>query len=248
MGITLPLKRFIEMANAGSIDLGLCHAKFLLGLPKIEVVGRAERLRDTILHVKDSPFATLGNYYRARQARAVLLRIASTGEFVKRRIDGRKRGAVYLSRIGSPANSEQGRLHFLRTELPIIRTRYYADVASDGRIALSEEKAGDTQFFEEFARALNNVDATAIRRCGPCGRLFWAGRRDKAYCSNNCRQRCWRQENPAEVAEIQSRYDAQRERLRPASETGERPTRRRAEPEIGQGKRHRAPRLPGSTP
>jgi hypothetical protein len=243
---TNPLKRFIDLANAAKIELGPCDPKLLLKLPEAEVTDRAERLRDTPLYVKGNPFKTLGNYSRARQARYVLLQIASTGEDVKRRIDGRKKGRVYVSQIPSPANSEKQLLRSLRTELPTIKTHYYAEIGSDGRISISEEEQPDTRFFAELSQALTGGDATAIRHCGWCGLIFWAERRDKVYCSSGCRQRDWRKKYPERTAEIQNHYDQKRGRAAGAKD-GNRIAGEKADRKHRTHPPTRAPRLPGNT-
>ena len=200
------------MANAAEINLGPYHLKFLQRLPKEELSDRAERLRDTALYEKGLPLVTLGRYHRARQIRDVLLHIVRTGGFVRERIDAARRGAIYFSRIPSPAPSDEKSSPSSRIRLPMIETQYYAKISRTGQIAIAERDGDGPQFFEEFTGALASVNATSIRCCKLCKRIFWADRRDKEYCSDSCRMRHWRAKNPVKVAVIQSRYDKTRER------------------------------------
>ena len=39
---------------------------------------------------------------------------------------------------------------------------------------------------DEISRALEGVDATRIRECEVCRRIFWAGRIDMVCCSHRC--------------------------------------------------------------
>ncbi len=39
---------------------------------------------------------------------------------------------------------------------------------------------------DRFAEAVEGIDATLVRECEICKRIFWAGRRDKSACSTSC--------------------------------------------------------------
>jgi hypothetical protein len=39
---------------------------------------------------------------------------------------------------------------------------------------------------DEFASAVEDVEATRIRECANCGRFYWAGRMDQKCCSRKC--------------------------------------------------------------
>lgn len=53
-------------------------------------------------------------------------------------------------------------------------------VADDGTVKIN---------LDSFADAINGVDATRIRECGDCQRVFWAKRKDQSCCSKDCANR-----------------------------------------------------------
>lgn len=241
------LGRFVEMANAARVDLGPCDYAFLERLPKPQVADLAERVKGTLLYVAESPVATLGRYHRARRLRDVLLKVAQAGEFIKQRIERKERGAALgISRLRStPEFEERQFLRLLTVGLPVIRISQLAEFSSDGHINVRAEQTGDSQFFREFNESLSGVEATRIRSCRPCGRIFWAKRRDKLFCSPKCQQRHWQVENPEKAAEIQNRYDRKRGRV-----AGVREGKRIAAPAVQKTSPtstcRRVPRLPGT--
>src|ERR1700693_2053257 len=127
------LARFIKMANAAIVDLGPCAMPIVQRLPKTQVVGRGERLGSTVLYVAENPLATLGNYHRARQLRNVLLKVAEAGEFIKQRIEGKKHGRLFISKLSSTRESEERQfLRSLTVGLPVVRTRQLAELSPEG--------------------------------------------------------------------------------------------------------------------
>ena len=58
-----------------------------------------------------------------------------------------------------------------------VKTSGTITVNADGVVEISNDR---------FASAVEGVDATLIRDCQNCGRIFWAGRKDKNSCSALC--------------------------------------------------------------
>jgi hypothetical protein len=63
--------------------------------------------------------------------------------------------------------------------------------------ALLDKKGVLHAELDSFSKAINDVDATRIRECLVCERIFWAGKRNQKSCSNRCannyRQRKWQE-------------------------------------------------------
>jgi hypothetical protein len=55
------------------------------------------------------------------------------------------------------------------------------------RIRIVVDDDGNLQIsFNPFLEAIHGVDITRIRECPICRHFFWAGRKDKGYCSRQC--------------------------------------------------------------
>jgi len=55
-----------------------------------------------------------------------------------------------------------------------------------GRVEIHEPSWMNVEFYRRFRDALDGIDATRIRRCKQCGKLFWAKRQDQSTCSRTC--------------------------------------------------------------
>lgn len=83
----------------------------------------------------------------------------------------------------------------------LIPTTYHIEVDPHGK-AQTQTSISISQVDE----AINGVDATRIRECQVCNRIFWAGRKDQKCCSKKCanvrRVQLWRK-NYAENYKLQ---------------------------------------------
>lgn len=60
----------------------------------------------------------------------------------------------------------------------------------DVHASLRVDKDGTVKIsFDPFAEAIEGVDATRIRECNDCRRIFWATRKDQSCCSKDCANR-----------------------------------------------------------
>lgn len=64
--------------------------------------------------------------------------------------------------------------------------------------------------YKDFCEALEGVDASRIRECSRCHKIFWAHRKDKRACSDGCRVRQWIEDNSDRWEKIQSNHEAKR--------------------------------------
>jgi hypothetical protein len=64
--------------------------------------------------------------------------------------------------------------------------------------------------YRKLLDALRGKDATRIRECPTCGQIYWAGRKDKIYCSDPCRLKKWIEHNPEEWSAIQRQHESNR--------------------------------------
>lgn len=236
--VSAALTQLIQMANAAAIDLGSewtmtgiskVDLNRLSQLPPAKRNELADRLKGTVLYVPGQPFDTLGKYHRARRIGIVLREIARSGAKIKRGMD-----------------EGDATVPYQRVELPRLFIQQFFEFSPDGRMSTHSESMDGMQFFPNFARALGDVNATDIRTCKACKKIFPANRRNQLHCSNNCRQHHWRETHLLEAAEIQNRYDRQRDG-RPATGNSRSS---RVKPPIEKGitgtRARRKPRLPGS--
>lgn len=56
------------------------------------------------------------------------------------------------------------------------------------------------------------MDATLIRVCPVCQRLFWAKRRGKKSCWSVCRVKLWRKDNDEKYRDYYAKYDRRKAR------------------------------------
>jgi hypothetical protein len=63
--------------------------------------------------------------------------------------------------------------------------RFMFPLETSGRITIDEQGIVKISH-DRFAAAVDGVDATLIRECQNCPRIFWAGRKDKNSCSAAC--------------------------------------------------------------
>lgn len=68
--------------------------------------------------------------------------------------------------------------------------------------------------YQQFLIALDGLDASWIRKCEVCQRIFWKSRVDAEVCSKNCRVKRWQKKNLARWDEIQAKHENQRKEKR----------------------------------
>jgi hypothetical protein len=56
----------------------------------------------------------------------------------------------------------------------------YLDISKDGTVEIS---------YDSFAETIEGLNATRIRECKDCQRIFWAKRKDQSCCSRDCANR-----------------------------------------------------------
>ena len=95
-------------------------------------------------------------------------------------IDGGLREYTFITdaqdKLRKIIDMAQGRGSWLRFLYPL-QTSGTITVNGDGIVKIAHDR---------FAAAVADVDASLIRECQNCERIFWAGRRDKNSCSQAC--------------------------------------------------------------
>lgn len=100
-------------------------------------------------------------------------------------------------------------------EREVAETRIPMPVALSGRdeVAVNHDRTirvVNDPLYQDFVEALNGKDATRIRICPECGRLYLAARKHKQACSSACRVRKWRRLHTEQWEQRQANYEAMR--------------------------------------
>ncbi len=96
-----------------------------------------------------------------------------------------RRSALVLAELGKAARVAKDRGDSVHTVslLPVVVEVNSKGVADVGRFRLGE--------------AIDGVDLSRLRECEICGKLFWAGRIDKVFCSPSCGNKLRKRRSPA---------------------------------------------------
>ena len=87
--------------------------------------------------------------------------------------------------------------------------------------AIVASESWESNQYALFEKTIDGVDATRIRECPRCKRIYWTNRRDRSYCSPDCRSRMWVKKRPDKRAKIQNRYDEKRRKKLQKDASGE---------------------------
>lgn len=83
-----------------------------------------------------------------------------------------------LIRIAHASSERQGLAHWFFMDRVSVHASLRVD--KDGIVEIS---------LDSFAETISGVDATRIRECNDCQRIFWAKRKDQSCCSKDCANR-----------------------------------------------------------
>jgi hypothetical protein len=79
------------------------------------------------------------------------------------------------------------------------------EIGPEGTIAVMRDEE-----YQRFVQALDGRDATRIRECPLCCKIYWAARKHQQVCSPTCRVRKWRTTHPDEWEDSKAEYEVAR--------------------------------------
>jgi hypothetical protein len=218
------LSHAIELANAASMDLGALwffEPRAWAWMFRQDPDGARTQAREAVEKLKGTQFyvpgglgITLSKYGEARHIREMLLRIADAASGVQRQTEVRKRNAPEVPAMpksaagtGVSVNTTRRRPVERRTvEIPLlfVHSCPVVRVETNGQITVREQRGLK---YKPMLDALGGLNAARIRRCPPCGKIYWACHANKLVCSQGCREKKYRQTSPDKYLMSQYRYE-----------------------------------------